>query len=884
MIKLSNHRSTSIVRPRYHLNVSASDSVHRGHAMVTVIIKDINEHAPAFSRCNQYAPTVPEDSPLGTTVLKVSASDKDVGRSQIEYGIIYPAGRRIFEIDPKTGIIETAAEFDRERQRRYPIRVNAIDGNSDMKPEERLESSCLVEVTITDVNDNKPVFNSRFYEENIKENVGIGHSVLQVKAYDEDEGSNGVVSYAIRGSTSFFSIDHQTGVITTQADLMNKKKKYQLKIVASDSGEPPLMSEVGVTVNVIDSNNDPPQFLQDFYNISVPEDIAPGSSVGSSIVAKSKNTKHKIYYSIIPGNVPATNNPKKFDIDPIYGVISVRAALDRETTPNYTLTVRAENDATPPLSSSIILRIFVTDVNDCAPEFTLPKFVGKIRENSEPGTSVLTVKAVDQDSDLYSKTVYTMYKENNFFNIDKQSGVIRTKQMFDREERSSYTFAIKATDTDEKSHSSQAIVRVTVTDENDLSPNFSRKNYVGRIHEDVPIGTEVKTVSASDGDVGLNSMVKFDIKKGNKDNKFRILPDGRVLVDDEVDYEEVQKYELMLSAWDGKHEDTAKLTVIIENVNDNNPIFRTRNGIQKAEIPENSPKGTIVTNLVATDRDFDSNGSNQKIEYSLSAQVTGIFRIDPNTGKITTEVELDREAKNEYKFQALADDGDGRTGSVDVVVHVKDMNDNAPEFVGTNLQATIPENMPPGTPVEKFDAKDKDDENQGDNAVITYSVHNDPHNAFTIDASTAMLKTKIRLDRENISNYTLILNATDGGKPPLTSQAEVVVQVLDENDHAPEFSRSMFETIIAENTSVSSVVVKLQAHDGDVDINARLRFSMLNGSVDGPFKVIPLTGEVMVASKLNYEEKKSYEFQVKVEDGGTPPKSDTAKVSKSILF
>jgi hypothetical protein len=173
--------SLVLIEPSYILNISATDEVYSRHSVVRVNIKDINDHAPVFTKCTDYHPCIPENSPLGTTVLQVSASDGDLGTNgRVEYAIVQQQYGTKFGIDRTTGRIETKTKFDKEQDRKFSILIKATDGNSEMKPEERLEGSCSIEVTITDVNDNYPMFEETSYTQNISENVEIGHRIIKV--------------------------------------------------------------------------------------------------------------------------------------------------------------------------------------------------------------------------------------------------------------------------------------------------------------------------------------------------------------------------------------------------------------------------------------------------------------------------------------------------------------------------------------------------------------------------------------------------------------------------------------------------------------------------------------------------------------------------------
>ena len=180
-IQLTKNMSSLLLQPHYTLNISATDQVYLVHSVVRVKIRDINDHAPVFTKCAHYNPSIPENSPPGTTVLRVSASDGDLGTNgEVEYAIVQQQYGTKFGIDRTTGRIETKTTFDREQDRKFSILVKATDGGSVMKPEERLEGSCSIEVTITDINDNQPVFESTSYTQNIGEYVQIGHRIIKV--------------------------------------------------------------------------------------------------------------------------------------------------------------------------------------------------------------------------------------------------------------------------------------------------------------------------------------------------------------------------------------------------------------------------------------------------------------------------------------------------------------------------------------------------------------------------------------------------------------------------------------------------------------------------------------------------------------------------------
>jgi cadherin EGF LAG seven-pass G-type receptor 1 len=286
------------------------------------------------------------------------------------------------------------------------------------------------------------------------------------------------------------------------------------------------------------------------------------------------------------------------------------------------------------------------------------------------------------------------------------------------------------------------------------------------------------------------------------------------MVNENIDFEDREKYELVVEAWDGKYKDTARMEVTVEDENDNNPTFETK--LYKASVEENSRKGTFVTTLKAIDPDA------LPIKYELSVQITNVFKVDPDTGDIVTNAVLDREVKDIYTFEAYARDHGGRIGTVKVTVHVTDQNDNAPIFLRKSLKLSVFENAPRGSVVGKVEATDRDDVISG-NGRLSYGIAVDPGHAFTIDRITGVLKLSRALNRENCSMFTLTVSANDHGIPSKSTHDDVIITVLDVNDHSPRFSQEVYEKTIAEDAKIGLSILQLAASDGDIGVNADLR-------------------------------------------------------------
>lgn len=313
------------------------------------------------------------------------------------------------------------------------------------------------------------------------------------------------------------------------------------------------------------------------------------------------------------------------------------------------------------------------------------------------------------------------------------------------------------------------------------------------------------------------------------------------------------------------------VNIHIKDTNDNNPVFS--NHTYHAKVYENQPNGSYVTTLYATDKDLGRGGM---VLYSISGQGKDAFGIDPKTGVLSTIKPLDREAKPRYDFLAFATDnpdagtGSRRTGSCDVVIWIRDINDNAPRFPDDLYEGRVRENQSADALVMKLSAVDDDDPNENGNAIMSYELIYDPFRLFRIERDTGLIRTRKKLDREETDEYLLKVNVTDRGTPALWGQVEVKVKVTDANDHAPRFEKREFFASVFENAAIHSSVTLLKATDEDIGVNAKLRYSITQGALDdvensgSMFHVVEDTGEIRVTRSLDFETKKDYKLKVMV--------------------
>lgn len=295
-------------------------------------------------------------------------------------------------------------------------------------------------------------------------------------------------------------------------------------------------------------------------------------------------------------------------------------------------------------------------------------------------------------------------------------------------------------------------------------------------------------------------------------------------------------------------------------------------------------------------------GANAEIDYSFhqaSDMVRRLLRLDRNTGLITVQGPIDREDVSILKFSVMAKDkgANPRSARTQVVVTIKDMNDNAPsiEIRGIGLvthqdgMANISEDVPVETAVALVQVSDRD---EGENAVVTCVVAGDVPFQLRQASETGsdskkkyFLQTTTPLDYESVKDYTIEIVAVDSGNPPLSSTNSLKVQVVDVNDNAPVFSQSFTEVAFPENNEPNDLVMEVSASDADSGSNAKLVYSLVTDpSSKDSFTIDPDSGEIRVKAVLDREQRERYEFLVVAADKGSPSLKGTASVAINDLF
>lgn len=396
----------------------------------------------------------------------------------------------IFYCSP--GHMTTLSALDRETRPYYNFMVSAADISGQL---------CFTNVTIhlDDVNDNHPVFSQRRYIASVYEDAPLRKVLLQVKAEDADVGVNRKITYTlVSNAKGTFEIESGTGMISLTKPLNRERQEnYTLQVKAQDGGTPSLSSTAFVEIQVLNINDVPPEFSASVYRCNVSENAREGEKVITVHAINRESSKEDITYRILPGP-----DSHLFRIRSRSGTIRLKRRLDYEKETSYTLTVQASDSGPPVLTSTVLVKIDVTDANDNAPIFSEKQYLSKVEENSNPGTFVLQVFATDKDTGLNSKIQYSIISgnEEGMFDINEGTGIISVASSIDRESVAEFRLVIRARDQGNPFKETEAVAKITVTDINDNPPTLHQANITESVKESIPLHSTVFRLIPHDKD------------------------------------------------------------------------------------------------------------------------------------------------------------------------------------------------------------------------------------------------------------------------------------------------------------------------------------------------------------------------------------------------
>ena len=828
-------------------------------------------------------PPVPilETAGLGTEVTTIDATG---GAGQIEYTILNSVP---FTIGLTTGKIEVDGVLDFETEMQYNVMVQAESVGT-------IVSGTVTQVVnVQDVNE-QPVWvtacalsgdcMAAVAENQPSSDIG---SRLEIVDADLPSVPNGQITYTIVSddtSTQLPFAVNSSGSVRTTAHLNREERDmYSFTVRASDGGNPPLSVTTTFLVQVEDLNDEAPIFIQAPELVTIPEN-EPVDTVIAQYITTDGDTpvNAEVSYSLSP------TSGLPFQLNSSDGVLTIREKIDYEnpSTRQFFITVTANN---PPLSSTAMTQIDITDVNDNTPVFDQPRYDPSVPEHSDVGTPVVTVSATDADSGTNGDIRYAITGGNSqgYFTIGSVNGAITVAADIDRELVGSVDLTVRARDRGSPRLLSRATVTVTISDINDHPPIFNPDFYSVALREDTSVGTLAFTAFATDADKPDtdNSRIIYSIISGNTGSAFNVnSTSGAVKVSNALNHETIPSYTLTIQAedqGDPQMSATARAEVTIINVNEAPP---TLSGDQTVNVSESTPVGVNVATFSASDPDFTA------VSISITAgNDEGRFEINDN-GMISIAVKLDFETTRNHTLAIVASDGE-QTDEASLVVNVLDENEFSPELSGPT-DFSLDEELAAGTLVGTISATDGDGSAPNNEITYAFSTQTNLEDHFILDSSSGRITTAAVLNREMLtdifpapaSSITVQVFARDGGSPSLQNNRMYTITLRDINDNAPEFGNEEYSNSIFENQP-AQVVLSFSATDVDLGSNAEIRFSFTVDPIEGAplFRLADdSVGEISTTQGLDCEVQESYDFTITATDQGNPSQSTSVPATLSL--
>uniref|UniRef100_A0A8C1KCP3 Si:ch211-186j3.6 n=1 Tax=Cyprinus carpio TaxID=7962 RepID=A0A8C1KCP3_CYPCA len=847
-----------------------------------------------------------EDTMIGTSFLRVAAHDDDYSTNAAITYSMSDEQPEYLRVNPLTGWIYVNQPIS---QRTYISRqIIATDGGN-------RSSSVELAVTITNVKNQPPQWEKDKYEVVIPENTVRDTPVVTIKAtsplgdprvtYNLEDGLVPESNMPVRFYLTPNREDGSASILVAEPLDYETTRNFMLRVRAQNVAPVPLAAFTTVHINITDVNDNVPFFTSSIYEASVTE----GAEIGTLILQVSANDldlglNGKISYSLLNDR---SGDYQYFRIDPELGTIYTEAVFDRETKGSYLLEVKSVDgweSARPgkhgqPNSDTAYVRIFISDVNDNKPVFAQSVYEVDVDENADVGSTILTVSANDEDEGANAKLRYQITSGNvgGIFDMEPEVGTIFIAQPLDYELNKLYKLHVLASDGKWEDY---AAVIVTIVNKNDEAPVFSVNEYYGSVTEELdgsPVFVLQVTASDPDKDADQEAL-RYSLHGQGAESEFIIDEvTGKIYAQRTLDREVRAVWRFVVLATDEGGEGLTGFTDVIINVwdiNDNAPLFACAPDSCNGDVAENSPPGTSVMEMTATDLDDAAVGQNAVLAYRIvgNAALNGansgadVFSINPATGTVSVSMSgLDREQTDSYILVVEARDGGGMIGTATATIHVTDVNDHVPRFLDRSCSIRIPETSEPNTPIIELAAEDAD---AGENGQLTFSVvAGDPEQKFYMvshrqeQRGTLRLKKHLDYERPGEQRFNLTIKVED---MQYSSLLHCTLEVEDCNDHVPVFIPHFLQLpAVREDVAPGTSMASVAASDLDSGLNREITYSIAPESDPYHLFSVDQLGLVTLASELDREKVAQHHLVVLATDHGTPPLTGTATIQMALL-
>ncbi|KAF6731331.1 Cadherin-related family member 2 [Oryzias melastigma] len=866
-VKIPLDRESMNVMP---LRVTVSDGSSAISGDLNIILMDANDNRPIFAEASYDIP-VPENTAVGSSLFKVSANDADTGAAGVvtySIKVVTPSnGDGFFTIVSTTGEVKLNRELNYNTLGTfYRLQITATDGGGGCsKTPTSLSSNIFSIITVVDVPDLDPQFLGTPYTGSVLEHEDVGHSVLQVSAFDPDTGVSDVMIYTIEESkdSGLFDISSSTGIISVKAEIDREVvgDTVTLTVKATETNNNIDGVKASTTTTFDISIQDINDHIPEFYNCAetcvvasqftgeVLEHSLGSISFDMTVRDLDRNSRTQLILEGVDKDVFSVE-PSFTTVDTVVQLLVRQTEkLDYEKVQQMILNVVAVDEENTASRSTATVTINIRDANDNSPTFPEDSYKLSVPEHSLANTVLETITAEDPDTMDEGKITYRLLPENilQYFDVEANTGKIYVKSsvLLDRELRSLYTATLQALDSEGKPGTT--VLEITLTDINDKTPVMNRESYLEFVEEGKDVQVKIEATDGDEPDT-VNSKIEYFMNPSTYSSSFTIDRDTGILSNSKVLDREALDPELngrilltvvATDQGDPQLSSSVPVTISVEDVNDNQPKFKSPS--YKFSVKEGQ-KGALVGSVYAEDLDQSSNFN--RISFRIIDGGFGSFIVQssPDTegyrGDISVDpdIELDYESsRKRFSLKVEALDLGNEKDEVVVEVNVVDVNDERPEF-DPIVPLNVKENTTITEPVGKFTAQDKDG-----NHSLVYELESvscrcngswDTCRFFTLNpAGEVRLNPDYVLDFEvcdqALVEAQVVDKYTEKGENNSATLGQMVINIEDINDNAPEFIYSdTVYVVVAETASTGTSVARVTASDRDSGSNREIDFEV----------------------------------------------------------
>ena len=833
-----------------------------GTAVVRLHIENINDNPPIF-RQTLYSTSIQSMDSAGPIDLFVSATDPDKPEGII-YGVVQGIGSNDFMIS-ENGQIHLVPTNPTLPE--YMLNISAFDGV--------FYGYAMLHISIVGLNTDPPRFNATSYTASVLENSSAGVFIAQLLATDVDLGINGNILYSLQNYQNFFSIESETGRITTNAGAVNIDREsnriLSVLVLATDGGF--LTSLAQLLVSVSDINDNHPVFDRSVFKGFTLHNMHNDEIL--TIRASDQDTGNNSQLTFNFADLDVVNS-LPFRIHSDTGVVYTITPPQEDIQAQYEFNVTVQDNGFPPLISVSLAHvvIHITPGDSGLLKFEQNEYSTTITEDITFGTVVIMgIALAEGNVTVVDCNPFSLSEEDNPFILVANSHIlVRSTSISPR----NYTFFIFAECLLTSVITTSSIIRVQVLAVN--HPPELKLQYMASVRENA---TNLPSVIMVTPNLEATDSDSPDIEDGiieyrltDHTNLFSINRDtGLLLLEQPLDFEVQKFYDVGVEAYDlgiPRLSDLTIIRIMVLDIDDNPPVFNQSTYFE--EVSEHEPIGTLIHTSIVDDRDEVSS-----YLYTISGDV---FAINSKSGEIRLLQQLDREATTNYTVEIVVRDNNGRA-TTSLTVTVLDSNDHSPVFNQSEYRVNIKENFPVGVCFLQVFASDDD---EGENAVVVYKPGNNfTNNRINVNYTTGEILFKESPDHEISSQFTLHILATDIFDEMRTF-VSVIVTLEDMNDNTPVFSLSSYTARISENRPVGSTVEinlvdRIEAVDADSGVRGSLTYSIADHDAD----YFSFSGGDIISRVIFDREKtSSFNITVVVTDMGSPPLSTNVSVQVQI--